>query len=90
MNTRADQRQSDVQPEIEAWVTETCAGLGLPVKDSWSDFFASGATSMTAMRLIATAEEKFGQDTLPPEDLFECRSVREIAAVIQRNGVRGS
>lgn len=88
MTIEAGEGQTDVQAEIGEWVTETCTGLGLPVKDSWSNFFASGATSMTAMRLIASAEEQFGEDVLPPEELFECRSVREIAAVIQRNGVR--
>nr|WP_274613946.1 phosphopantetheine-binding protein [Streptomonospora nanhaiensis] len=54
-------------------------------KDADSDFFEAGGNSLTAIRLISQAEESFGEDVLPPEDLFAESSVRQIAATILRN-----
>jgi acyl carrier protein len=79
--------QSAGQEEIQRWVLDNCRGLGLKVEGPGSDFFSSGGTSLAAMRLIAAAEERFGEDALPPEDLYEHSSLREIAAVILKHGV---
>ncbi|MDT0482757.1 MULTISPECIES: acyl carrier protein [Streptomyces] len=79
-------RASDNQDEIEDWVVEICKGLGLPVTDADSDFFEAGGTSLTAMRLIGKAEETYGEDALPPDDLYAESSLRDIAAAIRRNG----
>ena len=50
-----------------------------------SDFFRAGGSSLTAVKLIARAEETFGEDSLPPEDLFDKSGIREIAESIVRN-----
>ncbi|MBF6330032.1 acyl carrier protein [Nocardia transvalensis] len=71
--------------DIEQWVRQTCADLGLPVEGADADFFAAGGTSLTATRLIARVEERFGEDALPPEDLYERSSLTEIAATIAAN-----
>ncbi|MFD8692530.1 phosphopantetheine-binding protein [Streptomyces sp. NPDC059651] len=73
------------QQEIESWVIGFCRQLGLPVEDGESDFFSAGGTSLTAMRLIASAEERYGEEALPPEDLFEHSRLSQIAAVIGKN-----
>ncbi|MFI6875964.1 phosphopantetheine-binding protein [Streptomyces sp. NPDC050400] len=69
--------------EIESWVVDTCRELGLLVEAPGDDFFAGGGNSLTAVRLIAKAEERFGEDSLMPDDLFERSTVQEIAATIQ-------
>ncbi|MCQ4206643.1 phosphopantetheine-binding protein [Streptomyces longispororuber] len=69
--------------EIESWVVDTCRELGLLVEQPGDDFFAGGGNSLTAVRLIAKAEERFGEDSLMPDDLFERSTVQEIAATIQ-------
>jgi acyl carrier protein len=69
--------------EIESWVLDTCRELGLLVEVPDDDFFGAGGNSLTAVRLIAKAEERFGEDCLSPDDLFECSGVKEIAAAIQ-------
>jgi len=74
--------------DVEQWVIEVCQNLGLPMDEVAADFFEAGATSLTAMKLIARAEERYGQDALPPDDLFAGSSVQEIAASIRRNGNR--
>ncbi|MGC4987353.1 phosphopantetheine-binding protein [Streptomyces sp. DT193] len=71
--------------DIESWVIDFCRELGLPAEDATSNFFAMGGTSLTAMRLIASAEERYGEDVLPPEDLFERSQLGQIAAVILMN-----
>jgi hypothetical protein len=55
------------------------------VEGGADDFFASGGTSLTVIRLVARAEEEFGDDTLPPDDLYEHSSFHGIAATIVRN-----
>lgn len=71
--------------EITAWLTEVFAELGLTPDESEDDFFALGGTSLSAMRLIARAEERYGEDALPPEDLYERPGVAQIAESIARN-----
>ncbi|CAH0239533.1 MULTISPECIES: phosphopantetheine-binding protein [Pseudomonas] len=71
--------------KIEFWLINTCRELGLGVENASSDFFAAGGTSLSAIRLIAKAEEHFGEDSLPPEDLFAQSLVSDIATCIQRN-----
>lgn len=71
--------------KIEIWLINACRELGLRVEDSSSDFFAAGGTSISAIRLIAQAEEHFGEDALPPENLFAESRLQDIAACIERN-----
>lgn len=71
--------------ELERWVIDVCAELGVPLENADSDLFEAGATSLTAARLIARVEARFGEDALPPDDLFEQSTVRAIAASIHRN-----
>jgi non-heme Fe2+,alpha-ketoglutarate-dependent halogenase len=69
--------------EIQAWVIGVCQELGLPLAGPDDDFFASGGTSLTAIKFLGRVEERFGEDALPVEDLFERSSVRDIAASIR-------
>lgn len=69
---------------IQAWVLDACQDLGLSV-DAGSDFFRAGGSSLTAIKLIARAEESFGEDSLLPDDLFGNSVIREIAESIARN-----
>ncbi|MFH9180235.1 acyl carrier protein [Streptomyces albogriseolus] len=74
--------------EIEAWVMDTCRELGLLVEEPGDDFFAGGGNSLTAVRFIAKAEERFGEDSLPADDLFDRSTVKEIASTILANRER--
>lgn len=74
--------------EIERWLIEACQSLGLQITGAEQDFFTAGATSLTAIRLIARAEERYGEDALPPDDLYEDGRIRQIAASIGRNSRR--
>lgn len=71
--------------KIEFWLISICRELGLRVESAQSDFFEAGGTSLSAIRLIAQAEEHFGEDVLPPEDLFAQSRLHDIAACIERN-----
>jgi hypothetical protein len=71
--------------QVDEWVLAACRELGLPVDGADADFFAAGGSSLTAVKLMAKAEEAFGEDALPPEDLFERSRVADIAATIRRN-----
>ncbi|KQV19364.1 hypothetical protein ASE03_00430 [Kitasatospora sp. Root187] len=73
------------QEELEQWVVTTCRDLGLDLGNTDADFFEAGGNSLTAIRLIAQADEEFGEDVLSPEDLFARSGVREIAASILQN-----
>lgn len=70
---------------IDAWVVTVCRDLGLPVAGVGDDFFALGGSSLTAIKLMARAEEEFGEDALPPEDLFERSALSDIAATIEKH-----
>jgi acyl carrier protein len=73
---------------IETWVIGACREIGLAVDAPGDDFFDAGGNSLSAMKLIARAEEEFGEDALPPDELFTGSSVREIAGCIQVNASR--
>lgn len=81
--------ESNLQEETERWVVGVCRELGLPVEGSDSDFFDAGGSSLAATKLIAKAEDRFGEDALPPDDLFAKSTVREIAESIIRNKPHG-
>jgi hypothetical protein len=70
---------------ITSWVVDACKDFGLYVETGGDDFFEAGGTSLTAVKLIERAEEKFGEDALPPEDLFTRSTMGEIAASILNN-----
>jgi acyl carrier protein len=74
--------------EIETWVLDSCRELGLLVEGAEDDFFTTGGNSLTAVRLIAKVEDRYGEDCLPPDDLFERSSVGQIAATILANRER--
>jgi acyl carrier protein len=77
--------QTRTPQDLERWVLETCAELGVQLDNPDADFFEAGATSLTAARLIARVEATFGEDALPPDDLFEKSKVRDIAESIYRS-----
>ena len=69
--------------DVETWVLDACRDLGLRLDGPDDDFFDGGGNSLSAMKLIARVEEEFGEDALPPEDLFTDSTVRQIAARIE-------
>jgi hypothetical protein len=69
---------------IAEWVVDTCRDLGLSVAAE-SDFFQAGGTSLSAIKLIARADERFGEDTLTPEELFDNSAITAIAEIIAGN-----
>jgi acyl carrier protein len=80
--SRSQRSESD---DVERWLIEVCREFGIPVKESGEDFFGTGASSLTALRLIARVEERYGEDALPPDDLFAESRIWEIAECIRRN-----
>lgn len=70
---------------VARWVADACTELGLPVRSPSDDFFALGGTSLSVIRLVARAEEEFGEDCLPPDQLYERSTVQGIADLITRN-----
>jgi acyl carrier protein len=73
------------QESTERWVLDLCREIGVRTENADSDFFEAGGNSLAAMKLISRAELRYGEDALPPDDLFTSSSVREIAASILRN-----
>lgn len=67
---------------IAQWLVETCAALGLGPVSTTDDFFAVGGTSMLAIKLIAKIEDTYGEDVLPPADLFITRRLDGVAQII--------
>ncbi|WP_406292856.1 phosphopantetheine-binding protein [Embleya sp. NBC_00888] len=70
---------------LREWVLKTCQDLGLSLQHDEDDFFAAGGTSLTAARLIGRAEEAFGEDALPAEDLFVGSTVGELVVTLTKN-----
>jgi hypothetical protein len=71
--------------EVESWLLKICQDMGLAVESSDDNFFAAGASSIMAVKLVAKAEETFGEDALPPDDLFTHGKLRDIAKIIVAN-----
>lgn len=67
---------------IAQWLVDTCTALGLDATAATDDFFAIGGTSMMAIKLIAKVEDQFGEDVLPPTDLFIVRRLDGMAQII--------
>lgn len=74
-----------VSETLVAWVIGECKQLGLRVGSGEDDFFEAGGTSLTAVKLIERAEREFGDDSLPPDELFTESRIADLAASIQRN-----
>ncbi|MFD9460104.1 phosphopantetheine-binding protein [Streptomyces sp. NPDC060027] len=75
-----------MEPEkLLAWVVDECKQLGLRVTGGEDDFFEAGGTSLTAVKLMERAEREFGDDSLPPDELFTESRIAEIVASLQRN-----
>ncbi|GAA3096579.1 FkbM family methyltransferase [Streptosporangium carneum] len=49
------------------------------------DFFALGGTSLKSVRMVLEVDEVFGENVLPPDQLFGGSRFNEIAAIIRRN-----
>ncbi|MGW4063516.1 acyl carrier protein [Amycolatopsis sp. NPDC004747] len=73
------------QSTVESWVIDACVALGLPARSPSDDFFAIGGTSLSVIRLVARAEESYGEDCLPPDELYEESTIRGIAGLIARH-----
>ena len=70
---------------LVSWVIGECKQLGLRVESGNDDFFEAGGTSLTAVKLIERAEREFGDDSLPPDELFTESRIADLAASIQRH-----
>lgn len=84
----AKSTETMTQDGVERWLLEVCRDLGLQLGGAAADFFEAGGTSLTAIKLITRAEQRFGEDALPPDDLFTESTVRQIAASIRRHSRR--
>lgn len=49
------------------------------------DFFDLGGTSLKSVRMVLEADEAFGENVLPPDQLFSRSRFDEVAAIIRRN-----
>ena len=49
------------------------------------DFFDLGGTSLKSVRMVLEVDETFGENVLPPDQLFAGSRFDEVAAVIRRN-----
>ncbi|WP_433174892.1 acyl carrier protein [Actinoallomurus sp. CA-150999] len=76
------------QADLQQWVIGVGRELGLSLQNGDDDFFDGGGDSLDAVRLIERAEEEFGADALPPDDLYSGSTVREIAATLSRSATR--
>jgi acyl carrier protein len=47
------------------------------------DFFELGGNSLTAIKFLARVEERFGEDTLLPETLYEDARLASIAKAVE-------
>ncbi len=50
------------------------------------DFFALGGNSITAIKFISQVEERFGEDALLPDTLFEDGKLSILAKAIDEGG----
>lgn len=71
--------------DIEAWLATEFSNLGLGARTSDTNFFEVGGSSLIAIKLIARVDQVYGEYMLPPVDLFERPTIREIAATIHAN-----
>jgi Phosphopantetheine attachment site len=71
--------------QVERWARDVCRDLGLQVESGSDDFFAAGGTSLTVIRFLGRAEAEFGEECLPPDDLYDHSSLHDIAVAIVRN-----
>ncbi|WP_066933456.1 acyl carrier protein [Streptomyces sp. NBRC 110611] len=75
----------ETQEDVERWVLAVCQEIGLRADSTDADFFEAGGNSLSAMRIISQAEEKYGEDALPPDDLFARSRIGDIAKSIIAN-----
>lgn len=70
---------------IENWLIDVCGQLGVPVTGEADDFFDAGGNSLSVVRLIARTDERFGEEALTVDELFEHSRIRDMASCIRRN-----
>ncbi|HEY0641759.1 MAG TPA: phosphopantetheine-binding protein [Pseudonocardiaceae bacterium] len=67
----------------ERTIADIWSGLfGTGITDPDADFFALGGTSLTAVKFLARVEDRFGEDALLPETLYEDARLGALAAAI--------
>ncbi len=71
--------------DIEIWLREAFAELGLPLAQADPHFFEIGGSSLTAIKLIAKVDASYGECALSPTDLFERPRLSMIAETIRAN-----
>lgn len=49
------------------------------------DFFDLGGTSLKSVRMVLEVDDAFGENVLPPDQLFVGSRFDEVAAIIRRN-----
>lgn len=76
-------------PTEEA-LAEIWRGLfGLPEVGADDDFFELGGNSLSAIKLLARTEERFGAEVLEPETLYEDARLGSLARAIDEALARG-
>jgi len=71
--------------DIETWLAAEFSSLGLQTNGGDTNFFEAGGSSLTAIKLIAKVDDEYGEYVLPPVDLFERPTIRQIAETIRGN-----
>ena len=81
-----DAAQAGRLPEIEEKLAAIWRRV-LKVEDiaTSDDFFDLGGTSLKSVRMVLEVDETFGENVLPPDQLFVGSRFDEIAAIIHRN-----
>jgi FkbM family methyltransferase len=77
---------SGPRPEIEEKLASIWRRV-LKVEDisTSDDFFALGGTSLKSVRMVLEVDEAFGENVLPPDQLFVGSRFDEVLAIIHRN-----
>jgi phosphopantetheine binding protein len=73
----------DAGGTIEDWLIDVCRQLGVRVTEPTDDFFTAGGNSLSVVRLIARTDQRFGEDALTVDELFEHSGIRDIASCIR-------
>jgi FkbM family methyltransferase len=74
------------RPEIEEKLAAIwCSVLKVEDVSASDDFFALGGTSLKSVRMMVHVEEVFGENVLPPDQLFDVSRFDQVVAIIRRN-----
>lgn len=68
--------------DTEKWMMDAWHQIGLDPSEPQCDFFEVGGASLAAMYLIALVDEKYGENIVTTEEIFEKRTIRNLSMMI--------